>query len=186
MKGGRGMARQKDKNPYRTVGSAAVDLAYTYNQESTARPLPKQEPQRQSQRRTRPQKRPAPRQHMAVSLFSVVGMAAAMMMLVLVIFGYSQVYASAERLDELESQVQSLREDNQKLQSQYDTSINLEEVETRARELGMQQPSAKQIVSIQVPVQDMTVVSSKVASSPLQAAWDAIVETARSLWEYLR
>lgn len=113
-------------------------------------------------------------------------MAAALMMLVLVIFGYSQVYASAQRLDTLESQVQSLQQDNRKLNSQYDTSINLEEVETRARELGMQQPSAKQIVNIQVPAQDITVVSSKAASNPIQAAWDAIVETARDLWEYLR
>lgn len=180
------MARKYEENKYRTAGSAAVDLTYTYERESTARPLPQPEPKRKPQRQPRPQKRSAPRQKIAVSLFSVVGMAAALMMLVLVIFGYSQVYASAERLDTLESQVQSLQQDNRKLNSQYDTSINLEEVETRARELGMQQPSAKQIVNIQVPAQDITVVSSKVASNPIQAAWDAIVETARDLWEYLR
>ncbi len=180
------MARQYDENQYRVVGSAAVDPAYYDTRESTARPLPQQEPQHQPQRRPQPRKRPAPRQRMAVSLLSVVGVAAALMMLTLVIFGYSQVYASADRLDELESTVQSLQEDNRKLQSQYNTSINLEAVEERARELGMQQPSAKQIVSIRVPSQDVTVVSSKASSNPFQAAWDAIVSTARDLWEYLR
>ena len=173
------MARQYDEKQYRVVGSAAVDPAYYDTRESTARPLPQQEPQHQPQRRPQPRKRPAPRQRMAVSLLSVVGVAAALMMLTLVIFGYSQVYASADRLDELQ-------EDNRKLQSQYNTSINLEAVEERARELGMQQPSAKQIVSIRVPSQDVTVVSSKASSDPFQAAWDAIVSTARDLWEYLR
>lgn len=99
-------------------------------------------------------------------------------MLVLVIFGYAQVYESASRLGEMRDTVAQLQEENQKLQNQYDSSINLEQIEERARELGMQQPTANQIVTLHIPAEDTAVVVPKTASNPFQAAWEAIVETA--------
>lgn len=49
----------------------------------------------------------------------------------------------------------------------------------------MQQPTANQIVTLHIPAEDTAVVVPKTASNPFQAAWEAIVETARGLWEYL-
>ena len=98
---------------------------------------------------------------MAVSPFAVVGVAGALLMLVLVIFGYAQVYESASRLGEMRDTVAQLQEENQKLQNQYDSSINLEQIEERARELGMQQPTANQIVTLHIPAEDTAVVVPK-------------------------
>lgn len=192
------MARKKTTNPYRTVGSAAVDPAWGDSWESTARPLPEfepqrvpkpqRQPQRQPQRAPKkaPQKAPATRGQMQVAPLGVVGVAISGLMLVLVIFGYSQVYTSACRVGQLREQVQQLQEENQSLQNRYDTSIDLEQIEIRARELGMQQPSSKQLVSLRIPTEDVTVISGSTTSNFFKSAWDAVLETARSLWEYLR
>ena len=175
------MAQDKRKIEFRTQGSVAYDPSFYVGEEQAARPAPAKKPRP----RTRPQKQPVVRQRMAVSPFAVVGVAGALLMLVLVIFGYAQVYESASRLGEMRDTVAQLQEENQKLQNQYDSSINLEQIEERARELGMQQPTANQIVTLHIPAEDTAVVVPKTASNPFQAAWEALVETARGLWDYL-
>lgn len=184
------MARQDQGYMFRTSGSAAVDPKYNDQRESVARPLPIEEPQPQKQprpqRAPRPKRKPAARQRMEVSLTGVVGFAMAGIMLVMVIFGYAQVYASAAQVSELEDQVQVLQEQQERLQNQYDTSINLADIEARAKELGMHQPTAKQIINIQIPAEDVTVVTEKSSTNPFQAVWQAIMDTARDLWAYLR
>ena len=180
------MARRDQEYKYRTVGSAAVDPNYQRWNESVARPLPKEQPSPQPKRTPKPKHAPLPRQRMEVSLFAVVGFVAVAMMMVLVIFGYAQVYASASEVGELEAQVQELQEQNERLRNQYDTSINLADVEARARELGMHQPTAKQTITLQIPAEDVTVVTEKSSTNIFLAAWQAIVDTARDLWEYLR
>lgn len=123
---------------------------------------------------------------MAVAPLAVLGLSMAGIMLVLVLFGYAQVYASACRVGELGQQVQQLQEDNRQLKNQYDTSINLSQIEARARELGMRQPTAKQTIQLHVPTQDVTVVTEQTSAGFFATAWQAILDTARELWEYLR
>lgn len=166
---------------YRTNGSAAVAPSYVPQRDNTAKPIPEREPRRQPQRRPKH----APKQKMVVAPMAVMGVAVAMLMLVLVLFGYSQVYESGQRVGDMENTIEDLQAENLKLRNKYDTSIDLQRVEERAMELGMQQPSAKQIVMLQIPVEDITVVTEKAASNPLSAAWEAVVDTAQSLWEYL-
>ena len=81
--------------------------------------------------------------------------------------------------------VAELQEENRKLQNEYDSSINLEKIEARAKELGMQQPTSKQSVTLRIPAEDTAVIAPQVASNPLRAAWEAIVETFQGLLEYL-
>ncbi len=183
------MARQKQKREYRTVGSAAIDPDYdfrAYQRESVARPLPQPQEQPEPRRAPRPKHRPLERQRMEVAPTAVVGLFLSGLMLVLVIFGYAQVYASACQVGDLEAQVQELQEQNEWLQNQYDTSVDLAEIEARARELGMHQPTAKQMIALQIPAEDVTVVTEKSSGNIFLAAWEAIVETARDLWAYLR
>lgn len=162
---------------YRTNGSAAVAPSYTYTQGTEA---PKQpEPQRKPRHRRRR------KANMVIAPFAIGGVAVAMLMLVMVLFGYSQVYETGQRVGDMQELVEELQAENRKLQNMYDTSIDLQRVEERARELGMQQPSAKQIVTLQIPVDDYAVVTQKAASNPLQAAWEAVVDTAKGLWAYL-
>lgn len=178
------MAQDRSKIAYRTQGSAAYNPDFYTGQESTARPLPPKRPQPRPKRQTK--KQPVVRQKMVVAPFALVGVAAALLMLVLVIFGYAQVYESASKLGEMEDAVAELQEENQKLQNKYDSSINLEQIEARAKELGMQLPTDKQTIVLHIPAEDTTVIAPKTSTNPFQAAWDAIVETVRGLLEYLR
>lgn len=178
------MAQDRSKIAYRTQGSAAYNPEFYVGQESTARPLPPERPKPRPKHRAR--KQPVVRQKMAVAPFALVGVAAALMMLVLVIFGYAQVYESASRLGEMEDTVAELQEENQKLQNQYDSSIHLDQIEARAKELGMQLPTDKQTIVLHIPAEDTAVIAPKASSNPFQAAWQAIVETVQGLLEYLR
>lgn len=176
------MAKRKRQYEYRTMGSAAVDPEFLYRQESTARPLKKET----LRRAPKPKAKPVTRVRMEVSLFGVLGLALVCLMLTLVIFGYAQVYASECQIGEMEDEIQMLRDENEHLQNKYDTSINLEDIEARAKELGMRQPSSAQIVNLQIPAEDVTVVAGKTSSNFLAEAWRAVVDTARDLWDYLR
>ncbi len=49
----------------------------------------------------------------------------------------------------------------------------------------MQQPTSKQSVTLRIPAEDTAVIAPQVASNPLRAAWEAIVETFQGLLEYL-
>lgn len=178
------MAKRKRQYEYRTMGSAAVDPEFLYRQESTARPLKKEKPV--PRKAPKPKTKPAGRVRMEVSLFGVLGLTLVSLMLTLVIFGYAQVYASECQIGEMEDEIRMLRDENEHLQNKYDTSINLEDIENRAKELGMRQPSAAQIINLQVPSEDVTVVAGKTSSNFLVEAWRAVMDTARDLWDYLR
>ncbi len=162
---------------YTVNGSAAVEPAYI--------PEPRRRTKQKPVNRRKPAADSSRRQKMVVAPFGVAGVIVAMAMLVLVIFGYAQVYQSASQVGELEDELATLTEENGKLNNEYNSSIDLKRIEERARELGMQQPSEKQIIALQVSAEDTVVVAQKSSSNPFVAAWEAIVETAQGLLEYL-
>lgn len=177
------MAASRNDNRYRTNGTAAYQESYNpYNRESTARPLhqPKTVPQQ------RPRKAKVVREKIAIAPFGVLGVAIALSMLVLVLFGYVQIYEVSSRVADLQEQYANLQEENKKLQTQFDNAVDLEQIEIRAKELGMQQPSAKQTISVRVPAADVTVISQQTHSSVAESAVRAVYETAMDLLEYLR
>ena len=173
------MAQDRRKIEYRTQGSAAYDPSFYVSEESVAQQIPAAKP------RPRHRKQPVARQKMVVSPFALLGIAVSLLMLVLVLFGYAQVYESASQLGEMRDTVAELQEENRKLQNEYDSCINLEKIETRAKELGMQQPTAKQSVTLHIPAEDTAVIAPQASTNPFRAAWDAIVETFQGLLEYL-
>lgn len=173
------MAQDRRNMEYRTQGSVAYDPSFYVSEESAARQIPAAKPH------PRHRKQPAARQKMVVSPFALLGIATALLMLVLVLFGYAQVYESASQLGEMRDTVAELQEENRKLQNEYDSSINLEKIETRAKELGMQQPTSKQSVTLHIPAEDTAVIAAQTSTNPFRAAWDAIVETFQGLLEYL-
>lgn len=175
------MAQDRRKMEYRTQGSVAYDPSFYVSEESAARQIPAATPRPRPRRR----KQPAARQKMVVSPFALLGIATALLMLVLVLFGYAQVYESTSQLGEMRDTVAELQEENRKLQNEYDSSINLEKIETRAKELGMQQPTSKQSVTLHIPAEDTAVIAPQTSTNPFRAAWDAIVETFQGLLEYL-
>ena len=168
----------EEARQYRVHGSAAVEPAYSPAPERRPNRQPKKQPNRRPKRQAR--------QRMAGAPAALLGRGLAIIMLALVLFGYAQVYESASELGEQEALVAELQAENQKLQNQYDSNIDLESIEARARELGMQQPTDRQTIYLQIPAEDTAVITAKSSVNPIQAAWSAIVETAKGLWAYLQ
>ena len=112
---------------YRTDGSAAVDVYAA--RENTARSLSKK-PKRLPDVPAR--EKPAQRPRAAISLTAVVGAAAALFLLFLVVFSYVRLY-------ELKSEVGELQQ-----------------VERRARELGLHEASPLQKIYVEVAPADTT------------------------------
>ena len=105
------MAQDRRKIEYRTQGSAAYDPSFYVSEESVAQQIPAAKP------RPRHRKQPVARQKMVVSPFALLGIAVSLLMLVLVLFGYAQVYESASQLGEMRDTVAELQEENRKLQN---------------------------------------------------------------------
>ena len=125
--------RNQYRNLYRTNGAAAYDINAFRGTSAPEIQRPKlPEEQRRPVRRVRVKAKAA------VSPFAVVGMMAAACMLVLVIFGYVQLYEATSEVGDLTSELSALQQENQMLQSEYEGKIDLAAIEERAtKELGM-------------------------------------------------
>ena len=77
-------------------------------------------------------------------------------MLALVVFSYIRLYEARSDVGKLQTQLSTLEEQQARLQSQYDNALDLEQIEKRAKELGMRQPGSSQIIYVQVDADDTT------------------------------
>lgn len=180
------MAANQNRNnlyrtPYRTNGAAAYDVR-TYR--GNAAPEI-QHPQLPEERR-RPVRRVRVKARTAVSPFAVFGMLAAACLLVLVIFGYVQLYEATSQAGDLADQLESLTQENQLLHSEYEGKIDLAAIEERAtRDLGMTQPTSSQTVYLNLAGSDRAEVLQEESSNPLTAVVNALKSSMESLVSYL-
>ena len=135
---------------YRTNGSAAYDLHSV--RDNTARPLKQPERLPDAPERAKPVRRVKTR--LAIAPFTVLGTAVAVVMLFLVIFSYVRLYEAQSAVSDLKETKTLLTEEQQRLRSQYENSLDLEAIEARALELGMRQPLPSQIVYVEVAAGD--------------------------------
>ena len=84
----------------------------------------------------------------------MLGTAVAVVMLFLVIFSYVRLYEAQSAVSDLKETKTLLTEEQQRLRSQYENSLDLEAIEARALELGMRQPLPSQIVYVEVAAGD--------------------------------
>lgn len=136
---------------YRTDGSAAVDVYAA--RESTARSLSKK-PKRLPDVPAR--EKPAQRPRAAISLTAVVGAAAALFLLFLVVFSYVRLYELKSEVGELKQTVVKLNGQSDALRSEYEAGLDLQQVERRARELGLHEASPLQKIYVEVAPADTT------------------------------
>jgi hypothetical protein len=115
----------------------------------------------------------------------VLGLAAAAVLLLLVVYSYVQLYEATDRAGELSKQLSSTQADTAKLRSTYESRIDLAQIEAKARELGMSQPSAKQSVYLNISGADHAEVLEVDNRNFLEKAWDALVESFQGILEYL-
>lgn len=161
-------------------GSAAYDL-YEY-QGNTA-------PQIQSpglpEERVLPEKRQRVKVKATVAPFAVLGMMVVACMLILVVFGYVQLYEATERVSGLESELSSLRQEQVVLESLYESSIDLDYIEQWAAELGMGLPTQEQTVYLNLTGTDRAEIYTVEKSNIFQRIIQAIESSASGLVEYL-
>ena len=168
---------------YHTNGAAAYDV-YAWNQ-STA-PQRRPEPQHLPEERPLPQKRQRVKARTALAPFTVVGMLAVACLLVLVVFGYVQLFEATSRVSKLESQLQSLQEEQLLLQSKYEGKIDLAGIEEQAETLGLKKPSQEQIVYVNLAGTDQAEIYHQQHTSVFGEILDAMQQSILGLIEYLQ
>ena len=160
-------------------GSAAYDL----NRYSTAAPeiqspgLPEE--------RQLPKRQKRVKVKAAVAPTALVGMMVVTCMLILVIFGYVQLYEATERVSGLESELSSLMQQQVILESLYEGGIDLDYIETRATELGLSVPSKDQTVYLNLSGSDKAEIYTAENVSFFQRVIQALQSSAEGLVEYL-
>ena len=121
----------------------------------------------------------------AVAPFAVVGMVAVVCMLILVVFGYVQLYEATEQVSTMQSRLESLHEEQRVLQSLYEGGIDLNEIELRAAELGLAQPTASQTVYVNLSGADHAEIYAQKDTNLFVRIIRAIESSASGLVEYL-
>ena len=169
----------RNRVSYRTNGAAAYDIrAYGNAAPEIQRPgLP--------QERRQPVRRVRVKAKLAVSPFGVVGILASACMLVLVIFGYVQLYEAKTQVSDLNDQLTALNAENQTLRSEYESKIDLSAIEKRATELGMIQAGAGQTVYLNLSGSDRAEVLGEARANGLTSLFEAIKSSVESLVSYL-
>lgn len=167
------MARQMQ---YRTNGAAAYDIFAA----NTARPL--ERPERLPEPPTR--RVQARKVKTAVSPLTLLG-AAALVLLVLVVFGYVRLFEAQSEVGELQSRSAALSEEQARLRAQYESGIDLKAIEARALALGLRQPTASQKVYVRIGESDTTeLFETREEQSLLRQVCDAFCGVFRDAVEY--
>lgn len=169
---------------YRMNGSAAYDIyAEPLSTNHAAQPL--RQPERLPDAKAAPRPARKVKAQMAISPLTILGTAAAAVMLLLVVFSYVRVYEAKSEVADMKNELQLLNEEQARLQSQYDSALDLEAVEKRAKELNMRQAGPSQIVYVQVDTKD----TAEVYTAPrerniFERAYDAMRSAFSDAVEY--
>lgn len=166
-------------------GSAAYDLyrnTARYNGGSAA---PEIQHPGLPEERVLPQHQRRVKAKAAIAPFAIVGMAVALCMLILVVFGYVQLYEATEQVSNLSWELSELQEDQAVLRSLYEGSIDLGEVELRAAELGLSIPTREQTVYVNLSGSDRAEIYKTQHMNIFQRIIGAIESSAGGLVEYL-
>lgn len=173
-----------DERYYRTSGAAAYDVYSPYNN-NTARPLPRQ-PQGLPEERPLPRREQRVKAKTAVAPFTLLGAVTVVCMLVLVIFGYVQLFEATDNVSKLETKLQSLQQEHAMLESKYEGRIDLEQIEKRAGELGLRLPTSEQTVYLNLSWDDRAEIYHEEKTSVLGEIIGAVEQSISDLIAYLR
>lgn len=166
------------RRSYAYNGSAAYDVYRNSAAPQVERPgLPEE--------RRQPLKKTRVKVKTAVSPFAIVGMLAAGWMLILVVFGYVQLYEITSEVGRLQSQLNTLTAEQANLETVYEGKIDLAYIEQRAAELNMQQPGNGQVVYLNLAGSDRAEIFLEEKSSPVSEVLQAIRNSVTELVEYL-
>lgn len=97
---------------------------------------------------------------------ALVGMAVAVFMLVVMILGAVQLQEAWADYDRMERRLETLQTENMKLEKQYRSGYDLEEIRAKATALGMVDISEVQTISVMVTMPE---------PEPVRTLWDDVV-----------
>jgi len=172
------MARENTERLYN--GSAAYDL---YHVGGSAAPqiehpgLPEEREVPQAQRRVKVKA--------AIAPLSVIGTMVAACMLILVVFGYVQLYEATQKVSSLKSELSELRQEQVVLESLYEGGIDLDSIEAEAELMGFGVPEREQIVYLNLVGTDRAEIYTVEKENIFQRVISAIENSAAGLVEYL-
>ena len=161
-------------------GSAAYDL---YRVGGSAAPqiehpgLPEEQSAPQTYRRVKAK--------VAISPSSVFGVMVTVCMMILVIFGYVQLYEATQRVSDLKSELSDLRQEQVVLESLYEGGIDLDYVEQQADAMGFAVPQRDQIVYLNLAGADKAEIYSVEKENIFVRVIKAVENSALGLVEYL-
>ena len=179
---------QRPSTQYSTNGGAAYDMHSRRNAVGAAPAPDIRTPAQMPKERTAPKRERAVRVKVktAVSPFALIGFTVACSMLVLVIFGYVQLYEVTTRAGQYKNEITTLNKQNQQLSSDYEGMIDLAVIEARAiEELGMTQPNMGQIRYIDLESSNKAVILQEEKIGMVSRVFDAIKTSILDLVAYL-
>ena len=107
-------------------------------------------------------------------------------MLVLVIFGYVQLFEATSKVARLETQLENLQQTQAVLESKYEGRINLQDIEAKAGALGLKLPTAEQTVYLDLSGADRAEIYHEQKTSVLGEIIAAMEQSISELIAYLR
>lgn len=163
-----------------TINSAAAYDRYYQNTQPEYRPqgLPEDRPLPQKQKRVKAQT--------AVAPFAIFGVMAAVCMLVLVIFGYVQLFEATDYVDTLQHRLEREQQTQSMLKSKYESRIDLHEIEQRAARLGLSRPTAEQTVYLSITGGDSAEIYKQQKTNVFAQLFSALEQSVMELIAYLR
>lgn len=167
------------KDYYDYNGSAAYNLYFNRTEapEIQHPGLPEERPL--------PQKRQRVKAKTAVAPVAVLGLMVVACMLILVVFGYVQLYEATDRVSDLQNELSALQKEQVVLESLYEGGIDLDYIEERASELGLGVPTREQTVYLNLSGSDRAEIYAVEKTNLFQRILQAIKSSASGLVEYL-
>lgn len=166
-------------------GSAAYDVYGQNNLYFGGSAAPKVQPKGLPEEYVSPNRYRRVKAKTAIAPTAVLGIMVAACMMILVIFGYVQLYEATQQVSRLEYQLSSLQEEQAVLESLYEGSIDLNMVEETAMELGLSIPTREQTVYVNLSGGDHAEIYHPEHLSLVQRVLQAFRNSAGGLVEYL-
>lgn len=180
---------QSNRKFYRDNGAAAYDV-YAWNdqaarqyedgrayEQSRQYELPEEQVREQPYRRVK--------SRTAIAPFTLAGMLTVACLMILVIFGYVQLFEASSSVSKLENQLANLKEQQLMLQSKYDAKIDLAAAEAHAAEIGLTKCQPEQIVYVSFSGTDQAEIYTQQRTSVFGEILDAMQQSIFGLIEYL-
>ena len=181
---------QSNRKFYRDNGAAAYDV-YAWNDQAARQyedgrayersrqyELPEEQVREQPYRRVKAKT--------AIAPFTLAGLITVACLMVLVIFGYVQLFEATSEVSKLENQLSALQSQQTQLQSRYEARIDLDAIETAAGDLGLTKPSQEQIVYLDLSGADRAEIYQEEKTSVFSEIVSAMEQSVSGLIAYLR